>query len=344
MKGIENNVDAKVETTALSGNSAEANAVKFEGNTINVGGGSESTPWLVRVADGFKRLRDPEAYERAEGRARLARVESDLDIYEAIRKRNPQLTPAQVALEGNGYRLFPGEAENVAAVIEDVVDADDGTGEPLSQEFTDSFVRNSANAYDEEARNLFVKAALGERDRPGSFSRRALSILGEMSASDVAKLERLCSLCIGGKGSDGSETDIIPYLMSDVGGFSFDGGAISRSDVVNLQSLGIVVAEGRVSNEVKEAVTIYIGGEPMHILRAPGAGSLLHVGELTLTLPGMELATLCPTGTAPGFRDLVRADIERQGFKVAGSVELAQALLRAMQDEAVGGAGDSRRS
>ena len=328
MSGTDDMIDANIEATALSGNSAEANAIKLEGNTFNIGGGSESTPWIVRMTKGFKRLKDPEEFERAEGRARLARAEADMDIYEMVQSRNPQLTPAQVVMDAHGYRLFPGQAENVAAIIEQVADATpDGNAAALPPAFKETLVRDGAEAYDDEVRELFAKMALGEMERQGSFSKRTMDTLSTLDKETLDLFGRLCSMSFGPTGSEKYPTALpspAPFLVIDESKTSYNEGRISVLDLRELERAGLIHTD--LTRMIPIPLIVGIDGKPYVIAQQGGTEpEKIELKYAILTKVGGELGRLYETGNADWFVGFANEQLDSRGIALRGLLEAASA-------------------
>ncbi|MBR3690574.1 MAG: DUF2806 domain-containing protein [Eggerthellaceae bacterium] len=164
-----------------------------------------------------------------------------------------------------------------------------------SQEFMGNFAPVAERASEDYARELLGKLLAGEMESPGSFSKRTLSILGDMSKADAEAFGKVCACCAGDKNSG-----LMPMLVGP--GEPFE---LSLAEIETLNGLGLAeFPSGPWSTTgkapISEWTSLSVGGRLYHLRKEQG---FLEFQRWPLTKYGLELATLFELGNAPGFAE-----------------------------------------
>ena len=77
--------------------------------------------------------------------------------------------------------------------------------------WVEAFRRHAERAVDEEAQRTWASVLAGELDRPGSVSKKTMSILGDMSRSEARAFQKLCGCSIEAVDPDGGKK-LLPMI------------------------------------------------------------------------------------------------------------------------------------
>lgn len=251
----------------------------------------------------------PEIQQRSEGRARskdVARTLSDLEkVKEVCKERGlsdkstSDLCTAVAQLHLRGERFgnvltFAAQSGPDVSMVDEV--------EPS---WSEAFHRHAERAIDEEAQRTWAAVLVGEMERPGSVSKKTMSILDDMTKVEATAFRRMCDCTIEARVM-GNETRLVSFVwLEDVEDLS-----LTRDEGESLDALGLT--------------RIHIGGRYVYgglpfqqdgtlEFSMGGKRYLLHKGESSpqisypdFTRYGRELARVCGVGCDPRFqRDLL---------------------------------------
>lgn len=302
--------------------SAEANAVKLSGNTVNVNLSSVGTfdkpGSLARIV----RLVNPVYYERREAEARAIRVESVMSAAKRIYDEFPNMSERRSVMEAMGYRMTNEQADNVVEVLENAqrnLDSQDREGMGLLPEARDAIVEGSKGAYDENARVMWAKLIAGEMRKPGTFSKKSMSILSEMNSEEAKLFEKLCSFCIelnvDLNNSNIEYYDPIVVLIHDDDASSYNNGSFSIMDINRLELLGLVATNlSRTLSFHPNLQMPYRIGERVVLFACKGENEVKVRLDAVLTNYGKELSRLCDHGASQGAIDVLKKVAEKKGL------------------------------
>lgn len=292
----DNQIDADVTANAFSGNTAEANAIKVAGNTVNINlpqsGGTHQNA-LLRFVDGIKKLRDPVGYERERQEVTLIAIQTEERIVESYRRMFPGMDERRLFMLAHGYTMTDAQAKNVFDTMERSAEMTPNPAKELpSASFTDSFVEGSSRAYDDEVQQMFAQILAGELERPGMFSRRSMAILSDMEKEQVEAFRRLCTFLF--EIATISSTYSVLALTLDDDGSAYNGGRISWSEVSELSALGLVEVGGSRSITVEpgQSVLLRLGDRDTALSHHCDSNKKISFDPM-LTRAGDELSRLC---------------------------------------------------
>ncbi|MCH3957766.1 MAG: DUF2806 domain-containing protein [Olsenella sp.] len=294
--------------------SAEANGIKIA-NTFNIDG-DIAKEWLsnklgpkealpMNFIARTRRSLNATKYETDIAGARRVRTQSICDSFLHYKQTMPSLSDNQAFLLASGYMLTPSEAENVTKVLSDAAEsaAPDVDPDVLDDQFKDEFIKGSACAYDEEVKALWVKLLSSELTKPGSFPKRALAVLQDMSREDADALQALCSCSVFMDRRN--PTPVLTEL--DEGGWTYNHGSISADQLNLMTSLGLVDTSMHINYGVPAKSGLNVFTENLAFLLTNDSDEMKQVnfGSAIYTPVGRQLAQLCSLGIAPKLPDLV---------------------------------------
>lgn len=158
---------------------------------------------------------------------------------------------------------------------------------------------------DDEMRAIWGKLLAGELEQPGSYSKRTMSLLADMSADDAKAFSDLCSmgvyLCAADRLISPSPWII---MKEDASNETFNNGCFNYYKRSQMESLGVI------DSSVRTFVTICPGKSRSFILnnrkitiRNDSDSDVEFHSSPVFTKYGMELSRLCTIGSCEGLSD-----------------------------------------
>lgn len=189
-----------------------------------------------------------------------------------------------------------------------------------TDEFVNNFTEAVENVSDDDVLRMFGQVLAGEMEHSGSFSKKTLSILKDMSREDAESFQKLCRHCIGGNYVDeNGETKYFysrPFLIPNENGSSYNCEQLSLEEVRNFEMLGLILPEMYDVFSIQPGVgqLIVINGETYEAKNPHAEYVKMHLGTYLFSKWGAELATLCELGGAPELLKLVHNVAKSQGL------------------------------
>lgn len=298
--------------------SAEANAVKLSGNTVNVNLSSVGTfdkpGSLARIV----RLVNPVYYERREAEARAIRVESVMSAAKRIYDEFPNMSERRSVMEAMGYRMTNEQADNVVKVLEEARENLDSRGrraKGLLPEARDTIFEGSRGAYDEDVRSLWARLVAEEATYPGVFSLRTLRVLSSMDATDVRDFSTLCTCIVRNERAKIYRDKVHVLLHSSRSGSHLNGGAFDYERLSSLQSIGLLSTSVFDVKGLNPGQTLELStASSVVIARNDHAEPRACSFHVSLTRAGLELSTLCEWGTCPNLDEFAAIRVRECGL------------------------------
>ena len=269
--------------------SAEANAVKLSGNTVNFYLSPSGSPVKLGPFASIVRLVNPTFYERREAEARAIRAESYLAVANRFREEFPCMSERRAVMEAMGYRMTNEQADNVFEVLDEAQSILDSRGREargLPPEARDTIFEGSRGAYDEEVRSMWARLVAEEASHPGVFSLRTLRVLSSMDATDVRDFSTLCTCIVRNERGEDYRDKVHVLLHSSRSGRYLNGGAFDYDRLSSLESIGLL------STSVYDVKS-------------------LNPGQT------LELSTLCEWGTCPNLDEFAAIRVRECGLTLA---------------------------
>ena len=207
-------------------------------------------------------------------------------------------------------------AETVADAAKQVVDFEKAqkNAELIDEGWINTFSDYSGREADEELRYEWSKLLAGELDNPGTYSKRSLSILADMSKSDAKAFAKLCGNCIATKIASNGKVEPILTMSG------FNSLPLSDEEKLSLNALGLtsfsfgMLSASRASFDTE--IAIRIGKNEYVVRKAPDGPDSIEVVRNIFTKFGLELAGLCEIGSNACFEDNETQALAIQGFEV----------------------------
>lgn len=196
----------------------------------------------------------------------------------------------------------------------------------ISEDWINSFESEAAQKSSAEMQELFGSILAGEIQRPGSFSIRAVKILGQMDAGAAQLFQKLCSMTV----SMQVQGKFLDARVASLGGNAASNGlakyGLSFDNLNTLQEYGLVISDFNSYMDFRPAIAhnnaVAIGFTHAGTLRAlvpkaeRSASSEFRVHGVMLTKAGRELLHVVPVLSEPTYTADLIAFFGNQGFQV----------------------------
>lgn len=302
--------------------SAEANLAKISGNTFNF---IQAPASIVSGPTGIaKAIRTiaPVWYEEREAKALSVRAESLATTAAHLKEMFPAMSERRAVMEALGYPMQNKQADNVIGAMsrsQEELKSDAGAHGYILPEARDAIIEGSKGAYDENARVMWAKLIAGEMRKPGTFSKKSMSILSEMNSEEAKLFEKLCSFCIelnvDLNNSNIEYYDPIVVLIHDDDASSYNNGSFSIMNINRLELLGLVATNlSRTLSFHPNLQMPYRIGERVVLFACKGENEVKVRLDAVLTNYGTELSRLCDHGASQGAIDVLKKVAEKKGL------------------------------
>ena len=280
-----------------------------------VGGFSNPATLLIeKVSNAIGRHFDPRQVIRmAEAEAKADRIravshaETEIEMAELRQRAAERFIEEQMRMQSN--------MENIAAKAIPHL-TDDAEPDKIEDDWIANFFDKSRIVSDDQMQDLWAKVLADEGNRPGSFSRKTVNLLADLSKHDAETFTNLCGFCW-------VIHENVELLIFDEQLPIYNQSGIHFNSLIHLDALGLIrfseLANVARTNLPQSITTLY--GKEIIGLRLSGSqGNQLDVGKVTLTRPGLELLLVADVEPVRGFLDYVCDRWESQSIVVSRSI------------------------
>lgn len=245
---------------------------------------------INKLSDAMGWYFEPKQIERiakAEVRARKGIVESDLEIEDialrAKQRRELEEIRHQANLESTVVKLFPHLR-------------DDASPEDMEDDWLVNVLDKCRIVSDDTVQELWARIIAGEANKPGSFSRKTVNMMSDLSRSDAELFERLCCFVWSIDGT------LYPLTLSSRSNI-YTKHRIFPESIQHLTDLGLITEmAGAFAPELgnEDTVAEYFG-KSMKVGR-------IKIGNTRFSQAGLEIYEICNPSPVDGFFDYVVRD------------------------------------
>lgn len=297
--------------------SAEANIAKFTGNTVNF---NQAPSSIVSGPNGIAKLVRavaPVWYEKREAEALSVRTDSLIETAKRIKEQFPVMSERRAVMEALGYRMTNEQADNVFSVMsqaQDNLSGDERISGAVSPEARDYIVEGSKAAYEEDVRSLWARLTAGEMEQPGTYSKRSMSILSDMSREEALVFSKLCSTSIF-VNPRGNRT-LTAVLREDKSKGTYNNGLLSVEDLDVLSSLGLITTMTwrTLHLEGNQLGLIEVDGRLVPMKNPSNEKKSIAFSQIRFLREGLILSTLCEVGSFEYLPQIVNEVISASGL------------------------------
>jgi hypothetical protein len=232
----------------------------------------------------------------AQGRAKLAGIESRV----AARVR----------------KLEVRRQENTESIVRKAVDAlplpEQVSEQPVDADWISRFFQDCQDISDDQMQQVWARILAGEVARPGSFSRRTLSVVRDLAKGEADLFVKLCSFAwiVPGLG-------FVP-LVHDIGAQHVNEDGINFATLTHLASIGLIefnsIAGYQIAKPLKEILVKYC--DRTHHLKSDGdEARTLSLGKAIFTSVGRELLMISNAQGDVRYEKAALEEWAKQGWK-----------------------------
>lgn len=281
-------------------------AEHISNSLINLGGLAKPIDTFIqKISGAIGILYEPKHIRRlakANVEAKIITYKGDMELSELQRRAGQRLMQQEERRQGN---------------IEDVIEKaiplleDGARPENIDDDWVAHFFRESQDISDESMKELWSKILAGEANKPGTYSRRTINILGSMSQRDAEKFKIICKfVCF----IDNKANPLIYDFDSAVyinNGLNFDviNNLVGMGLMIFEPSNGIVALYNRPSVEIKYGDIKFILSN-----KSPNGSKALAIeaGRAVFTDMGRELSSISGLTYNDNFSDYIYAFFKRK--------------------------------
>jgi hypothetical protein len=182
----------------------------------------------------------------------------------------------------------------------------------VGQDWANAFQSHAENVSDAEAQKQWGALLAGEINEPGTYSKRAMSVLAEMSVVEAHIFKKLCGICLGGTLGNGKYVDPIPFQLKGDYTLSND-----EQEVLNAAGLTNFTFQFGTSAglDLSKGFTIHLAGADYYLQCSEKDKLVLPTHVMTKT--GTELSHLCVLGSEEGYKAAVFSYLTSQGIVIS---------------------------
>ncbi|MBB3608199.1 DUF2806 domain-containing protein [Rhizobium sp. BK602] len=196
--------------------------------------------------------------------------------------------------------------------------------EELDEDFVRYLFEKARLVSNEEMQSVWAKILAGEANKTGSFSRRTMDIVAQMSRTEAELFTRFCrNLWVVG--------NLTPIFTKEVkASRDEDGYSMSFSDLAELESMGLIqhaTASGYIRPNLPKYIHVWYYGRTVVLEFQRDQGNSLSTGSAILTSAGRELAVIAGSRPSKAYFEDVLQHFINQGIRVSIPVGIKDMYL-----------------
>ena len=271
---------------------------------------------------------------RAETAARIKLIHTSAEQIAQQMQTDPEY--ARMAVQKFGQRVLREQvnldiiSQNAAGEIRDAIDSDDRPEpdepiETIGDDWLNAFEVEAKQKSTEEMQIYFGKVLAGEITKPGTYSARAVKVLGSLDQNVAEHFVRLCSMSI----SRNQDTRV-PSLGGNAASNSLQEYGLNFETLNLLNEYGLVISEFNSLMELMPWIPVQGAGhqalylpfryQGKHWILVPMAsdnnGNPLRIHGVALTLAGRELSKIVTVESSDGFSEELRRFFASNGVRM----------------------------
>lgn len=190
----------------------------------------------------------------------------------------------------------------------------------VDDEWLEHFQDCAEKVSDESMQLIWGRILSGELNKPGTYSKRLLNILSQMGKTEADAFATLCDYAIVANFDNPAEAplDLIPVLVSDKGGSSYNKGDILIQSLGILNSMGLIdtLLRGKRHFAPSQTASFRVGSE-VAVMRNIGESDIDLLFEHAIFLPaGIELARVCRIGNGKNLKKILAEKTSKAGLEL----------------------------
>lgn len=199
------------------------------------------------------------------------------------------------------------------------MDPDAAKADEIDPSWIEAFRDYAEHAVDETAQRTWAAILAGEMERPGSVSRRTMSILNSMGRSEAEAFRKICGLTthfLPAVDKGNAPDSLMIALSLDENYRSYNCGEVTVDEIGVLDSLGLI-DKGLVANfpiGPNVSARFYAAAGTVRVSNRSSEVREIEFREAAFLPPGIELAKICGVGESPFLQDALLELTRKEGF------------------------------
>lgn len=263
---------------------------------VNLGALSKPANTLItRVSDLVEGVFAPYQIRRvakAKADAAITRAGSEIEITDLHKRAARRWIEEEARRQKNMEDI----AANAIPLIEETADP-----AAVDDDWIIHFFDQCRSVNSEQMQELWSRALAGEANSPGSFSKRTVTALAGLDATEAKWFTTLCGyVFVVGIG-------MVP-LVFDSKDEIYANRDVTFTTLNDLASIGLIRVSGVGGFKrmgFPKDLTVYYYGRPLHLRMPNDSANDLNIGTVLLTRMGRELAPICGSKPVEGFWEYV---------------------------------------
>lgn len=215
--------------------------------------------------------------------------------------------------------------KNIESVIGKALPDIDKNANPslLEDDWLTNFFEKSRNVSDDEMQNAWARILSGETNSPGTYSKRTVNILAELSKLDAEIFTKLTYFSVQLTGGEP-----FPYIK-DIENDIYNKNDIKFKDLEQLDSIGLItfnnVAGYKITDPSVRGGHFDLSYDDTYITVAvtDGAITSMPTGRVSYTQQGLELLKICYATPIKGFKEYIIKTYKEAGLIVTDKTTLS---------------------
>ena len=244
---------------------------------------------------------NPEVKAKRESSARIKRLKGCIKEYEIL-EFNGFSEEEILSILDFAERSF--ESKNVGSIFQKAVPffREDVCPEKVDLGWIRDWESKAKLSYTEDAQTIWSKVLSGEFNKPGTYSRRAMTLLSDMSQDEAQAFKKICRFSIKFSCGQNNPLPFFSYqLVEKIEGSP----SLEELDIVFniglLEQTRDIYANSRSLARKEEMCSTYIESKQIE-----AKGENIQVPGSKFSHIGCELMNLCRIGSAPGLLEEIR--------------------------------------
>lgn len=275
-----------------------------------------ATTLINRVSDAVGGIAKPwqmKRVARAEAEVEEIRAATQIKLQEQEERALHRMIADETRKQENIERITYEAAQNVG---------ENAKPDDVEEDWLNHFFEKSKNVSDAEMRSVWAKLLSGEAAKPGSFSKRAIDLVGSLDKRDAELFTALCTFTV----HIGSAVPLI-YDEKDT---IYSRCGINFGKLTHLEDIGLVkfqTLSGFQRNEIPQHFLMFYFGVPI-FLHFPDEKNSLQIGKVIFTDVGRQLTTISGAQPSGEFLQYICDRLVKQGVALSTPPNAKEHWLR----------------
>ena len=188
---------------------------------------------------------------------------------------------------------------------------ENGDPQNMDNDWIKNHLEKSRHISDDGMQEWWARILAGEANNPGSYSKRVVNILGDLEQTEAQVFSNLCNFVWNFGNAP------VPLVL-DPSQAIYTASGINHGVCIYLDELGLVNYTPPITNyrQIEEGNVIVYHAHQVELKEIPNRRGL-DLGQVSFTISGMQLFSLCDTSPVEGFVEYVLNEWQDKGVSLA---------------------------